>query len=305
MPPLKLNVLLHTNGPALDPDRWPAETMERRRASSMPRVWRSLYQQDPTDMEGNLFREVWWQVYEPHELPTLTRCAVIVDSAYKAGVASDFSVCATWAKGVDGHVYLLDVTKMRAEFPDLVMMVHAAVQKVVDDPRSLPRPTVVIEDRASGQALVPLLRKPYTHPETNAILPPLNTFAWKHNLEGLRGTASKVARMDAVTPWIMAGKVHIPDGTHAWRSDWLDEHRSAPTGRNDDQVDTTVMALDYFLGARVMDMPVSGKLLDRDRLGRRGQPSLADQRVRSQRARREEQEAERWREMGLLEMPPR
>ena len=39
-----------------------------------------------------------------------------------------------------------------------------------------------------------------------------------------------------------------------WREEWLDEHRAVPTGAHDDQVDTTVMAIDYFLGARVADV---------------------------------------------------
>lgn len=161
MRPLKLSILLHSDGPALDPERWPAETMERRRASSMPRVWRSLYQQDPIDLEGNLFKDVWWQVYEHDSLPPLIRAIVVVDSAYKAGVASDYSVCATWGKGADGHVYLIDVDRRRAEFPELVMMVHEAAARAIWDPRGIPRPSIVVEDRASGQALVPLLRRPY------------------------------------------------------------------------------------------------------------------------------------------------
>ena len=302
MQPIKMKVLLHKEGPALDPERWPSETMERRKASSIPRVWRSLYQQDPVSQDGNLFRDVWWQIYEPQELPDILRCAVIVDSAYKAGVSSDFSVCATWGKGSDGHVYLIDIIKRRAEFPELCVMVHGAVEKALQDPRGLPRPTVVIEDKASGQALVPMLRKPYTRPDTGKVLPALHAVPWKHHLEGLRGTASKVARMEAITPWVMEGRAHIPSFA-SWREDWLDEHRAAPTGRNDDQVDTTVMALDYFLGHRVPDVVPTGNFIDKDIRGIRrklGRPGRLEERKNSEKEAREEAEMAKWKEMGLL-----
>lgn len=297
--PIKTRILLHSDGPALDPERWPSATMERRRASSIGRVWRSLYQQDPISQDGNLFKDVWWQIYEAWELPQISRAAIIVDSAYKIGVASDFSVCASWVKGVDGHVYLIDVVRKKAEFPELILMVHECAAKLMKDPRKFPKPSIVIEDRASGQALVPLIRKPYTHPDTGEIMPSLHSVPWKHHLEGLRGTASKVSRMEAITPWVMEGRAHIP-AKASWREEWLDEHRAAPTGKHDDQVDTTVMALDYFLGYRIPEVVTSGKLIDRD-LRRQTKPTARETRVQGRKEREEQQELERWKEMGLIE----
>lgn len=274
---MKLRALVHVDGPALDPARWPADVMERRRASSVGRVWRSLYQQDPTDIDGNLFKEVWWQVYE--EPPTaFVRTGIFIDSAYKVGVASDYSVCAVWAKSSDGHVYLLDIRRRRVEFPELLAMVEGVYEKW----KRL-RPVVVIEDKASGQALVPMIRKKH-----------IPSVAWKHNLKGLRANASKIARMEAVTPLIERGLAHIP-AKAAWREDWLDEHRAVPTGMHDDQVDTTVMAIDYFLGARVADMPADAVFHDKD-IGRVTRAS----RITAIRRDAEEEELEEWQRRGLL-----
>jgi predicted phage terminase large subunit-like protein len=274
---MKLAVVLHEDGPALDPVRWPVEVMERRRASSVGRVWRSLYQQDPTDIDGNLFKEVWWQIYE--KLPSLVRACIYVDSAYKAGVSSDWSVCALWGKGVDGNAYLIDVRRARLEFPELVEFVLAMRAAHIER-----KPPVVVEDRSSGQALVPILKK-------RGVL----AVPWKHNIKGLRSGASKLARMEAITPLVEAGRAWIP-ARASWREDWLAEHRAVPTGAHDDMVDTTVMALDHLLGAVTIEAGPSLPFRDRD------VPSLGPlQRMAKRRIQDDEDaELERWREAGLL-----
>ena len=290
---IKLLARLHDQGPALDPVRWPADTMERRRASSVTRVWRSLYQQDPTDVDGNLFREAWWQVYD--EVPELVRTAIFVDAAYKQGVSNDYSVAATWGKGVEGDIFLLDVVRRRVEFPALVAMVHEAADRHADR-----HPVVVVEDKASGQALVPLLKRVHLDAVTGHVWPALVTVAWRHSFKGLRATASKLARMEAAAPWAQQGRVWIP-ASAPWRDEWLAEHRAAPTGQHDDQVDTTVMAVDYLLGtANVVEVLPDLALVDRDlpavRLG-----MAPASRLRRSREAAEEAEIIRWRALGLLD----
>jgi predicted phage terminase large subunit-like protein len=290
---VKLLARLHSDGPALDPVRWPTDVMERRRASSVTRVWRSLYQQDPTDVDGNLFREAWWQVYE--ELPELMRTVIFVDAAYKQGVSNDYSVAAVWGKGVDGDIYLLDVIRRRVEFPALVSMVHEAADRHADR-----RPIVVVEDKASGQALVPLLKRVHLDPVTGQVWPALVTVPWRHSFRGLRATASKLARMEAAAPWAQQGRVWIPSQA-SWRDEWLAEHRAAPTGQHDDQVDTTVMAVDYLLGTNgQVTVTPDLALVDRDLPANRSAQS-GSSRLRLAREASEDAELIRWRALGLLD----
>lgn len=274
---MKMRILVHDQGPALDPVRWPQDVMERRKASSVARVWRSLYQQDPTDIDGNLFKEVWWQIYE--ELPEdIVRTGIFIDSAYKTGVSSDFSVAAVWCKNSAGNVWLIDVKRARVEFPELVSMIG----RVYDKHKAL-KPVVVVEDKSSGQALVPTLRK--------AKVP---CVAWKHSLKGLRANAGKLARMEAVTPLVETGRAWIP-AQAPWREDWLAEHRAVPTGAHDDQVDTTVMALDYFLGTALAEVLPDPVFRDRD-LERVNAVAL-----RKKARADEDAELERWRALGLVQ----
>lgn len=273
---MKLKILVHSEGPALDPVRWPADVMERRKASSVNRVWRSLYQQDPTDIDGNIFKEVWWQVYDT--VPEIVRTGIFIDSAYKAGVSSDYSALAVWAKSAKGNIYLLDVKRARVEFPDLLSMTSRMYDKWKHR-----LPVVVVEDRSSGQALVPMLRKQG-----------MPCIAWKHHFKGLRATAGKIARMEAVTPFIEQGRAWIPEKA-IWREEWLQEHGAVPTGTHDDQVDTTVMAVDFLLGQNPVAVEPDRIFRDRDV----PKPIMGGGRSKTK-MNEEETELERWRELGLI-----
>ena len=180
------------------------------------RAWSALYQQAPTSDAGGLFRRAW--MGRRHGAPpplSYTLCSV--DSAFKTGVANDYSVIATW--GTDGRdFYLLDLWRERVEFPDLV---HAIVAQTA---RHSPK-AILVEDTAAGQSALQQLRRDTPLP-----------------LLAVKVTASKQARAAAVTPLFEAGKVSIPAGKD-WLDSWIEEHVAFPTGRFDDQVDTTSMAL--------------------------------------------------------------
>lgn len=207
-------------GRATGESLWPAwfggDELSALQAELGTRAWSALYQQAPTSDAGGLFRRAWMQ--RRHGTPPFlayTLCSV--DSAFKTGVANDYSVIATW--GTDGKdFYLLDVWRERVEFPDLVHAVKA--QAALHKPKA-----ILIEDTAAGQSALQQLRR-----ETPLPLLPVKV------------TAAKPARAAAVTPLFEAGKVSLPVGT-AWLDAWIEEHVAFPTGRFDDQVDTTSMAL--------------------------------------------------------------
>jgi predicted phage terminase large subunit-like protein len=55
----------------------------------------------------------------------------------------------------------------------------------------------------------------------------------------------KLARAQAVTPLIEAGKVFLPESA-PWPNDYIDELAAFPTGVHDDAVDSTTQALNYL-----------------------------------------------------------
>ena len=181
-----------------------------------PRSWAALYQQRPTSAEGGMFKRSWF-TRRWTEAQRWKSVVLAVDSAFKAGVANDYSALATWATdGVD--YYLLNVIRARVEFPELCQLISSQYYEY--------RPhAVLIEDTASGQVAIQMLKRSSPMP----IVP-------------IKVTASKDARAQAVSPICEAGKVLLPLGA-AWVDDWINEHAAFPAGRHDDMVDTTSMGL--------------------------------------------------------------
>lgn len=191
------------------------------------RGFAALYQQRPAPAEGGTFKRAWLQ-RRYATLPGSTlrplpdrsqnwRVEQYIDTNLKEGVASDYSVIATW--GTDGiSYYLLDVWRRQCDYPTL--------RQAVEEQYWQHRPrTVVVENRSNGLPLVQDLRQRTPIPVV-AIDP----------------KGSKEIRADAVTPLFESGHVVLPEAA-PWLEPWMAEHLAFPAGAHDDQVDTTSMAL--------------------------------------------------------------
>ncbi len=197
---------LWANGPSVP-------SVEKGEISS--RAWAALYQQRPTLEVGNLFQREWFQYRA--EMPASFRAVVqTIDSAWKTGVANDYSVIATW--GFDGLRYhVIDVWREKVEYPDLERIALQAYEWY--------RPgVVIIEDAASGTALIQAFKR--------TSIPVI----------AVPALGSKVSRAESVTPLFESGKVVLPPSA-PWIDDFIEEHITFPHGKHDDQVDTTTMAL--------------------------------------------------------------
>jgi len=216
-------------GEALFPERFTATELARKQEGMSSLSWSALYQQRPSPQEGNLFKRQWWNYWVPGVPPVVQGKRIIrlpkhfvaryhfVDSAFKTGVANDFSVCATWGKDENENFYLLDLWRDRVEFPGLV----ARLERVY---RGL-RVPIVIEDKASGQSAIQVLRSGRI----------ARVVAAKY-----RGDHAD--RAEAITDVVESGKVYLPYEA-AWLEAFIEEHAKFPTGAHDDMVDTTSMAL--------------------------------------------------------------
>jgi predicted phage terminase large subunit-like protein len=204
-------------GEALHPAREPLEVLEQLRTALGPDLFAAQYLQSPTPPGGGMFKPEWFRRYDDPPA-SFERYILSWDTASKAGERNDFSVCTVW--GVKDKVfYLLNVWRRRAEYPELKAQVLAMAGLY-------PNPTVVIEDKGVGTALIQELRK-----EGLAVA--------DYQPEG-----DKLFRAAAQTAFIEAGRVLLPREAH-----WLEafEHELAmfPNGKFDDQVDSLSQALDH------------------------------------------------------------
>lgn len=180
------------------------------------RGFAALYQQRPMPAEGLIFKSSWFEhVY--YNAPEATRTVVAVDGAWKEGVTNDRSAIALWGTNKQQH-WPIEVIAKRWEYPDLRSNLVGFCE------RHKPG-KVIIEDAASGTALIADLKR-----ETH--LPVI----------GVKPIHSKIARVEAVTPYFESGRVLVPYEAQ-WKADWLAEHLDFPGGAHDDMVDTTAMAL--------------------------------------------------------------
>jgi predicted phage terminase large subunit-like protein len=206
-------------GDALWPERFSAERLATIRADVGGSVWSALYQQHPTPDGGLIWHREWFN-NRYRELPTMTKVVQSIDTAFKTGVASDFSVIATWGR-TDTDFYLIDLWRARVEYPELKRAILEQAHK--HNPER-----IYVEDAASGQSAFQELKRESDLPIFR--VPP----------EG-----SKEARAAGVSPLAEAGKVWLPESgpDTPWLADWIEEHVNFPRGAHDDCVDTTSLAL--------------------------------------------------------------
>ena len=246
MPPVSVDVVIHRNGPALWDGRYSAEQLEKIRSVLGSKHFNALYQQNPIDDEGAMFPRNAWQWYEWSDLPELREIIIAVDSAFKDGVGNDWSVFAVWGHDGFNSYYLLDLWRGRVEFPELIEAGDDIYAKWLA--KGLTRKfSLVVEDKASGQSAIQVWRRPHyslVAPEAGErprLKPALAVQAF-----AIKGAMSKDARADGVTPLVKGKRVYLPH-SRTWTDAFVQEHVEFPFGTHDDQVDSTSIALSYFL----------------------------------------------------------
>lgn len=179
----------------------------------------SQYQQDPTAEDGNMFRpETFGRFINP---PKMKRRVLVADTAFKTGTRNDYSILMELGQTEEGDVYVLDVMRGKWEFNQL----QQEMVKFANERQGYQ--AFIVEDKASGQSLIQELRR-HTAIPIKPVVP------------GRDAPASKIERATLVTPWSDNGKLHIPYGKlseYPWVGDFVNELKSFPHGRHDDQVD--------------------------------------------------------------------
>lgn len=243
---------LDERGEALWPEKFDVKTLIQIRNVIGARDFAALHMQRPTAEDGAVFRREWMErrwttlptdlpLHTPPPKPTRdvveelhqralpaeetyspTRYWNViqsVDTAFKAGVGSDYSAIATW--GTDGkNYYLIDCWRGRVEYPELKLAIYSQFRSQRHRPSA-----ILIEDQASGQSVVQDLRR-----NTNLPVIPV------------RPGGSKESRADSIAPLFESGRVYLP-ARAPWIGDWISEHLAFPNGMHDDMVDTTSLAL--------------------------------------------------------------
>lgn len=204
-------------GEPLWPERYGYKFIEERKR--YPSSFNALYQGRPTSQEGNMIKRDWWQYYD--KLPVMQKRILSVDATFKDEDDNDFVAIQVWGK-TRANMYLIDNLKARLNFPATLQAIRNMLKK---------HPGIgakYVEDKANGPAIIAMLNR-----EIGGFI--------KVNPQG-----GKIARVNAVSPYIEAGNVFLP--RHAeWVHDFVEEAAAFPKGKNDDQVDAMSQALNRFI----------------------------------------------------------
>ena len=134
---------------------WAQIIKESYTASQGGHVYGSLFQGEPTDMEGNLFKTEDWEEYEISKMwvpDKFDRIYLSIDATFKDKSTSDF--VAMKVGGIrETNDYLRYLVRKRLDFPD-------TLDKIIKVLKKFPEIDIIyIEDKANGSGIVSVLRK--------------------------------------------------------------------------------------------------------------------------------------------------
>jgi predicted phage terminase large subunit-like protein len=178
-------------------------------------------QQSPAPAGGGIFKREHWRFYKAKPA-RFDEILLSWDMTFKKTTDSDFVAGGAWGR-IGADKYLLDRVKERMGFADSVKAVRAMKKRW---PMAV---AVLVEDKANGPAIIETLQKEI--PGVIAVNP-----------EG-----GKESRAYAIQPEHEAGNLYLPDpSTASWVDEYIGEMASFPRGANDDEVDQTTQAINWW-----------------------------------------------------------
>ena len=218
------------------PEFFDLKALKRIKAGMPVFQWNSQYQQNPTAEEGSLIKRDWWNSWGKDDPPRCEYLIMSLDSAAEKHNRADFTSLTTWGvffnEETNAHnIILLNAVKDRFEFPELKA-------KVFDEYQYWEPDSFIVEKKSSGVALYQEMRRMGV---------PVTEFT-PH-----RGTGDKYARLNSVADIVSSGLCWVPQTR--WAEDLVEEIAAFPYGSNDDQVDSTTMALTRFRQGGFVRLP--------------------------------------------------
>jgi predicted phage terminase large subunit-like protein len=196
-------------------------------------AFEAQYQQSPVPPGGNMINWCWFNFFDPAKM-RMEEIVISWDTAMKATELSDYSVGTVWGSVADHWFFLLDVIRLRLDYPDLRRKVIETYQQWKNPPNLTHErmgfennPVILVEDAGSGTSLIQDL------------------WAQQIRATGIKPVGDKIVRMAAQAAKIEGGQVYVAQNA-PWLEDLRHELLSFPNGRHDDQIDSIAQALSWM-----------------------------------------------------------
>lgn len=209
-------------GALLWPERFRQQEIDKLKVALGTYASAGQLQQRPAPRDGGIIPLDQFRRYKtPPARESILSLSLVLDTASKEKELNDYSVCEVWAETSWGY-FLLHIWRKKVAFPELLRTTKSLCEQW--NPHE-----VIIEDKASGIALIQSLRDPREGIKVPVIAVDPGAF-------------SKVVRMENEATAIEAGLVYLPESA-PWLLEFEDECSQFPVGEHDDQIDPMSMYL--------------------------------------------------------------
>tara|TARA_R110000764_G_scaffold107297_4_gene193140 strand:- start:4385 stop:5926 length:1542 start_codon:yes stop_codon:yes gene_type:complete len=218
------------------PEFFGLEALLRTKASMPSFQWNAQYQQTPTAEEASIVKREWWRIWVDDEPPKCEYIIMSLDAAAEKHNRADYTSLTTWGVFFNEeeemhNLILLNAIKERMEFPELKELAIREYHEWEPD-------AFIVEKKSSGSALYQEMRRMDL---------PVQEYT-PH-----RGSGDKMARLNSVADIIKSELCWVP--AKRWAEELVEEIAGFPFMSNDDQVDSTVMALLRFRQGGFIRLP--------------------------------------------------
>jgi predicted phage terminase large subunit-like protein len=206
-------------GDALCPKRFSREALLEKKRKMGNHSFEALYQQNPVPEVAG-FSKCRGSERIVVQAPPGLKWYRGYDLAVSTRATADYTATARVALDKEGNLYIADVFRMRAEYPDQRKFIIELMQRESDTEHG-------IEEALHGKAIIQDLRR--------------ERHLTRRVFRGVKVAGDKWSRAAAWAARAEEGKVILVQGP--WTPDFLDELCHFPQGRHDDQIDAVSIAV--------------------------------------------------------------
>lgn len=234
----KTRVITRAKGELLHPDRENMDVVMGIKNSMGENAFAAQYQQDPCPPEGGIIKESWLKYYEDAAINSRLQPKHVFiswDTANKTGDNNAYSVGCVILMTNNYKFYLIDIIRGKWDTPQLFDKIIEVYNEYKYNQQAGNYVKLLIEDKASGEFLIPMLGKAR------------DRIGRRIEIVPIKPTIDKISRAKALGVMIEKGNLLFPQKDEAWWQNCKKELLGFPNTKYKDQVDAMSQCINYAM----------------------------------------------------------